>query len=540
MSLLIDDMALLKSLVSIGAKEEERKLKRVGQAAEEEKEEENQQVEKKPHWSTHNDLKEAKKEKEEKAKAEAEAEAKRAREEEIKNSNDARSFFLNSLNIIKNDQISNNLAKNISIEIQNTPEDLIKYLANNLITIGNEVIVSTFPADQLDKYKPLVKDTRYMISNNWAIRVDLLKKYLYTLRSKFAKKPAGVRVSELIEKTESYIKNPPDPTKMFGGDKNFSVENSSNEDSKSINDNTVLDSKITKNISNDTVPIISGQIMICVGDLKDDASITSWITKNKDLLVFIDDNENDPEKRQLTWDKDADETRKMKSILMNFLQKRSRFLADRSGPDDRYKYDKYVEYADRLSQIVGVPVNNQNKSNDKGSGQRSNAAQVSRNLINKIIATLPFDEKSSRASFEYQAVETLIDEMGPYLSNTRYNQNIQYLNTKLKAYTSDYANLSSLNVDESYQNLRSAVEAATNRRERRIDYYLTVLYDVINYIKLYLSDMKAYIRPAKLQVDASLLEAATNSIDNQIKYCDSFLNKIAVWKRNSTYDDRKY
>lgn len=505
MSLLIDDTSLLENLISIGAKEEERKLKREAQDAKKEDEE------------------------------------KKAKEEEAKSSSNAREFFLNSLNLLKNDQISNNVGKDISIEIQSSVDDLIKYLANNVITIGNEVIVTTFPVENIDKYKPLTKDKRYMISQNCAIRVDLLRKYLSKIRNRFQGRPAAVKVSELIEKTENYIRNPDPSNNMFGGDTKFSVEKS--KDDKLFNDDTVLDSTITKAISEDTVPMVTGKTMICVGDLKDDASLTSWIIKNKNILVFIDDNEKDPQKRELTWDGDPHQTQKMKSILVNFLQKRSRSLLERSGQNERALYDKYVKCADSLaSSMPAINENQQNQRTQQNQGQQNQeqyTEQFSRDFVNTLISTLPFDPKENGNIFRYQVGEAIADQMGSYLGKTRYNTNIQALSSDIKEYASMYGNISELNINNNYNNIRGSIEHATGGREKRIERYLAVLSDIMNSTKAYLSDMSMYVRSGALKIDMTLRSAAASQIEQQKQYCDRFIDQIRAWGQDSSYDLRR-
>jgi hypothetical protein len=502
MSFLIDDKNLLNNLISIGAKEESIAFDRRAQSA----------------------VKDIK--------------TNLHQENKLENQQNAKNFFIKSLDILSGDQIRNESGKDLSIEIQDSPVDLIKYLVENKISIGNQLVAYATDNSNANLGNDVFK------TGNCIVRKDLLSKYLQILQKKYAKRKSLPKVLSLISRTEEYVRNQSiDGTK--GADPKFSVDRDTAENQTASNpqfsDKTLLDT-IPFGISMANVGNLNPQskAALFVGDLADEPSLIQWLERYP-TIIFENPNATEEKDKKLTWEGSPDKTEEIKAMILDFFVRRAGLLAGRANTkENKLKFNEYRRLAENLYRsVVGSSPNTNAKNNPNQSGANQDKDQqfISKkgyDLIEIYNTNTPFDQSENGKFFEYQRVADFVEKTGDILKNTDLAQYNSSLLSHVQNYRSKYGSISSLNINSYYKQLKLQVSGA-RPEEKTPGLYLKVLEGFLNAINSYLGAIKVYLSQVSRynEGDKELTQrvnACTQSITKQMQYCQDFITKSDHWE----------
>lgn len=446
----------------------------------------------------------------------------------------AKNFFINSLNLLTGDQLSNDSGQQISIKIQDSPEELIKYLVDNKITIGNERVA--IPFDSKQKYLHLdgsIRDYPWsvpknsFITGNVIVRKDLLDKYLKILSKRYAKRPLIVKISDLIAKTESYVSSV--------SKNQFTVSKEKEESSdKKISDDTLLD-LIYPEISKNNVAK-NGQIPLHVGDLSDQDGLIKWIESNNQL-TFVDEKQSN---EKLTWEGSPEKTKEIKYILLDFLSKRSDLLNQRqAGKENREKNEVYISMVKSLMSTL-FPGNNQSGTDQ----QKSINTQKINQILNTYAAYTPFDESDDGKYFSYRRVKSFVEEIMPLLYGSGLDNYYSVLNQHVNAYSGDYGGIDEIPLlQTSYHTLKARVlsvkpqEKNPGKYLENLKLFCSAINSCLGALKGYLQQADSYFKKNGMQDQVSeKIQSTIKSINTQMQYSDDFIGEANNLLRHVMYE----
>jgi len=449
---------------------------------------------------------------------------------------DFHNFFISSLNALSGDQLGNETGEQISIKIQDTPEELIKYLAENKISIGNEIIVTTS-----DKPSPVKgKEEVSFITGNCVVRKDLLERYLKILDKKYEKRPSGAKVAGLIQKTNEYISN------QTNKRMSLSVDNEQNS-AENVLDDLLLDS--VPSVISEANIYSGGDVVIYVGDLSDEDSLIDWIEKNKQL-IFVDD--KNKTSQNLTWLKSPEKTQEIKFILLNFLSRRAIHLNQRqSGSEKRKKNKIYTEVVEKLFYKIfpDKKINNENQNVERGSAYKMPDQKKITDIINVFSSFKPFNDSDNGRYFMYSKVDALLKKMSPLIKDTEIDQYSSALAQHVSNYASEYG-INSLDNSLSYDQLKLKLNSLRENNQQKyievLEKYLEILAAFLAALESYLGALKgtlenarsmyAYTNDPKYEQEIEKINNCTAEITKQIQYCGVFTANVVVWQRFVGYE----